>query len=50
LPTELDNLISEGKIQIKIYPTNERYFGVTFPEDEKILRKKLKQKPFKHSF
>jgi NDP-sugar pyrophosphorylase family protein len=50
LPTELDNLISEGKIKIKIYPTNERYFGVTFPEDEKILRKKLKQKPFKHSF
>jgi NDP-sugar pyrophosphorylase family protein len=50
LPTELNTLISEGKIKMKIYPTKESYLGVTFPEDEKIVKEKLKQKTYKHSF
>ncbi|HKL23352.1 MAG TPA: sugar phosphate nucleotidyltransferase [Candidatus Nanoarchaeia archaeon] len=42
LPTELNNLISEGKIKMKIYETDESCLGVTNPEDESILRDKLK--------
>ena len=42
LPTELSNLINEGQIKIKLIPTSDKWFGVTNPEDEEIIRQQLK--------
>lgn len=44
LPNEIFNLIKEKKIKMKIYPSNESWFGITNPEDELIIREKLKNK------
>jgi len=43
LPTELNNLIKEKKIVLEISPTNEQWFGLTHPEDELIVKNKLKE-------
>jgi len=42
LPSEISNLIEEGKIKMKIYPCNEKWFGVTNPGDEDIIKQQLK--------
>ena len=42
LPNELSYLIKENKIKMKIYPCNEKWRGLTNPEDEIILREILK--------
>ncbi|MFA6338677.1 MAG: sugar phosphate nucleotidyltransferase [Candidatus Paceibacterota bacterium] len=42
LPVELAILINEGKIKMKIYPAQDRWFGVTNPEDEEIVRNLIK--------
>lgn len=41
LPDMLSTLIKENKIKMKIYPAIEGIYGLTIPEDEEILRKKL---------
>jgi len=41
LPTELSRLIKENKIKMKLYPCNEKWLGITNPEDEEIVRKML---------
>ena len=48
LPVELSNLINNNQIKMKIYPTNDKWFGVTNPEDELIVKEILiKQKNLK---
>ena len=42
LPTEISNLLKERRIRMKIYPTSSRWFGITNPEDEEIVREMLK--------
>ncbi len=42
LPEEVGKLIQQGKITVKVYPTNEEWLGVTNPEDETIIKEKLK--------
>ncbi len=42
LPTELSNLINENKIKIKLIPTSDKWFGVTNPEDEEVVKEQLK--------
>jgi len=42
LPEEIGNLIQEGKITMKCYSTEEKWIGITNPEDEFIVREKLK--------
>jgi NDP-sugar pyrophosphorylase family protein len=42
LPVELSNLIKEGKIKMKLYEAKGKWFGVTNPEDEQIVKKQLK--------
>ena len=42
LPEELGKLINEKKLNLKLIPTNDDWFGVTNPEDEKIIKEKLK--------
>jgi len=43
LPTELGNLIKEKKLIMQAYPANSLWFGVTNPDDEAVVREKLKQ-------
>lgn len=43
LPDEISNLIKENKIKMKIYPCNEKWFGITNPGDEEIIKEQLKQ-------
>ena len=42
LPVEINRLIKEKNLEMEIYPTNEKWFGVTNPEDETIVKEKLK--------
>ncbi|VVB83753.1 Nucleotidyl transferase [uncultured archaeon] len=42
LPSELTELIKQKKIIIKIYPTKGKWFGITNPGDELIIKEQLK--------
>lgn len=44
LPTELSKLIRENKIKMKLYSCNEKWIGITNPEDEEIVRKMLSER------
>lgn len=39
---ETGKLIQQGKLIMKCYPTEEKWFGVTNPEDEQIIKEQLK--------
>ncbi|MDO8509219.1 MAG: sugar phosphate nucleotidyltransferase [Nanoarchaeota archaeon] len=41
LPVELSNLIKSGEISMRIYDSKEKWFGVTNPGDEEIVKKEL---------
>lgn len=41
LPTELNSLINDGKIKMKLYSTDSLWIGVTSPEDEAVVREVL---------
>ena len=41
LPTELGNLISEGKLVMKLIPTEAQWYGVTNPGDEEVVKAAL---------
>lgn len=43
LPSEISNLIKENKIKMKIYPCNEKWFGITNPGDEDIIKEQLRE-------
>jgi NDP-sugar pyrophosphorylase family protein len=43
LPIEFSGLIDEGLIEMKVLETPSTWFGVTYPEDAEIVRKKLKE-------
>jgi hypothetical protein len=40
LPDEVGRLVKEG-LKVRIYPTPCKWFGVTNPEDEDIIREAL---------
>lgn len=42
LPDEIGKLIEENQIKMSVYTTDSKWFGITNPEDEEILRNKLK--------
>ena len=42
LPVEISNLIKSGKINMKIYPTDDWWLGITNPEDEIVVREQLR--------
>jgi NDP-sugar pyrophosphorylase family protein len=44
LPTEISNLIKEDKIKMKLYPCNEKWLGITNPEDEEVVRKIISER------
>ena len=41
LPEEVGKLIKSGKIKVKIYPASEKWYGVTHPGDEEIIKRSL---------
>lgn len=41
LSRELNNLIKSGEIIIRVYQTNEKWFGITNPGDELAIKKQL---------
>ena len=43
IPTELSRLVESKRIKMKIYSTPDKWFGVTNPEDEGIVREMLKK-------
>jgi NDP-sugar pyrophosphorylase family protein len=43
LPEILSQMVEEGIIRIKILESEDDWFGVTYPEDAQIVKKKLKQ-------
>jgi len=43
LPEEMGNLIKMNKIKLKIYSSSGKWFGITNPEDEEVVRDGLKK-------
>lgn len=43
LPEEISKLIKTNKIKMKIYPTSDRWLGITNPGDEDVVRKELEE-------
>lgn len=43
LPDEIGNLIRTNKLNMKLYKTNAKWFGVTNPEDEMKVREELRE-------
>lgn len=43
LPIEISNIMKENWIKMKIYSTPDKWFGVTNPEDEEIIKKQIKE-------
>jgi len=43
LPTELNNLIKEGKLIMNLYTTSGKWFGITNPGDEIKVREELRK-------
>ncbi len=41
LPSEVDSLISEGRMEVKLLHTDASWFGVTYPDDKPIVKKSL---------
>jgi len=41
LPSEISNLINNKNLKMKIYPTREKWYGITYPGDEIIVFGKL---------
>ncbi len=41
LPEDMSSLIRQKKISMKVYPTPDSWIGITNPDDEEIVRRKL---------
>lgn len=41
LPTEIDRLIEQCRGRVRILPTDERWFGITYPEDRELAEKRV---------
>ncbi len=39
IPTVVDNLIKSGEVRVKVLPTDETWFGVTYREDRRIAQR-----------
>jgi len=42
LPDDISDLIRQGKIKMRIYPSVDKWYGVTNPEDEVVVGEQLK--------
>ena len=37
LPIFIDSLLKQGKVDVKVLPTHDRWFGVTYQEDKRVV-------------
>ena len=44
IPNEISNFVKNGKLSLKVYPNQEEWIGITYPEDEGVIREYLKKK------
>jgi hypothetical protein len=42
LPEVVGQLIAEGKASVKVLPTDERWFGVTYQEDKAVVKQMMR--------
>ena len=43
LPNVVGDLVKEGKATVKVLPTNEKWFGVTYREDRPVVQSALRE-------
>jgi dTDP-glucose pyrophosphorylase len=43
IPSIVDQLISDGKLQVKVLPSNSTWFGVTYREDKPFVTEQIKK-------
>jgi NDP-sugar pyrophosphorylase family protein len=43
LPDVVNQLLQEGKAQVKVLPTDEKWFGVTYPEDRPFVQAAIRE-------
>ena len=44
LPAVVNDLIDEGRARVRVLPTDERWFGITYPEDMPAARDAIRQR------
>ena len=43
LPILIGELIRDGKVRVRVLPTKDSWFGVTYQEDKEIVRRKIRE-------
>jgi len=43
IPKVINQLISDEKVQVKVIPSQERWFGLTYPEDRAQVKERIDQ-------
>ncbi len=41
LPAVVDNAIHRGEVKVKVLPTREKWFGLTYPDDKEIVMREV---------
>ena len=42
IPSIIDSLVQNGKAAVKVLPTNDSWFGVTYRQDKEIAERSIK--------
>ncbi len=50
LPTVVDNLIKEGKADVKVLSTADKWYGVTYQEDKPVVKKSISDMVSEHKY
>ncbi len=50
LPTVVDNLIKEGKADVKVLSTSDKWYGVTYQEDKPVVKKSISDMVVEHKY
>ena len=43
LPIHIDKLLQEGRVSVKVLPTEDQWFGVTYREDKELVRESFRR-------
>jgi len=43
IPTVIDDLVESGKVKVKVLPTHETWFGVTYRPDREIAERSIRK-------
>jgi hypothetical protein len=44
LPDVVNELLVEGRVRVKVLPTGEKWFGVTYPQDRPIVQQAIRER------